>query len=194
MPVASDPIQKFNRWLSEARRAGIELAESMALATSDSAGRPSVRFVLLKEADESGFSFYTNSLSRKGGEIEENPRASVAFYWHQTQKQVRAEGHLVPISKREADAYWKERPRESQIAALASIQSAPLERRKVLLDRYQELTRQYEGREIPRPPHWAGYRLVADRIEFWTREEPRLHHRELYIRKGDGWSVQMLQP
>jgi pyridoxamine 5'-phosphate oxidase len=150
--------------------------------------------VLLKEADKLGFTFYTNTLSRKGAEIEENPRASAAFYWHETEKQVRVEGHLVPVSRREADDYWNERPRESQIAALASIQSAPMERRKVLLDRHRELTQQFASKEIPRPPHWTGYRLVAKRIEFWTREEPRLHHRELYVLKQDDWSVQLLQP
>ena len=192
--MANDPIRLFNRWLKEAQRAGIELAETMALATSDSAGRPSVRYVLLKDADETGFTFYTNTLSRKGVEIEDNPNASMAFYWHQTGKQVRVDGRLTPVARREADEYWSERPRENQIAALASIQSAPLEQRKMLLDRFRELTDQFEGKEVPRPPHWMGYRLVPDQIEFWKREEPRLHHRELYTRKAEDWVVQLLQP
>lgn len=192
--MATDPIRKFNRWLAEAGRAGIDLPEAMALATADSGGAPSVRFVLLKEADERGFTFYTNTLSRKGVEIEQNPAASMAFYWHETGRQVRVDGRLVPVSRSEADAYWSERPRESRIAALASIQSAPIERRKMLLDRYRELTRQFREKDIPRPPHWTGYRLVPDRIEFWTREEPRLHHRELYVRRRGEWTIRLLQP
>lgn len=192
--MPTDPIDKFNRWLGKAGRAGIEIPESMALATADRDGRPSVRFVLLKEADERGFSFYTNTMSRKGVEIEQNPSASIAFYWHEIDRQVRADGRLVRVTKAEADEYWISRPREHQIAALASLQSAPLERRKDLLDRYRELTRMNEGKEVPRPPHWTGYRLVPERIEFWTREEPRLHQRELFTRRGDSWVGQLLQP
>ncbi len=192
--MANDPIRRFNRWLADAGRAGNELPEAMALATADGTGRPSVRFVLLKDADERGFSFYTNTISQKGADIEQNPRASVVFYWHETEKQVRVDGRLVPVSRKEADEYWEERPRENRLAALASIQSAPMEHRKVLLNRYRELTKQFDDKEVPRPPHWTGFRLIPERIEFWKREEPRLHHRELYVRKRDDWVMQLLQP
>jgi pyridoxamine 5'-phosphate oxidase len=192
--MPTDPIDKFNRWMGQAARAGIEIPESMALATADRDGRPSVRFVLLQKADEQGFSFYTNTMSRKGVEIEQNPSAAIAFYWHEIDRQVRADGRLARVTNAEADEYWSSRPRENQIAALASLQSAPLERRKDLVDRYRELTRMNEGKEVSRPPHWTGYRLVPERIEFWTREEPRLHQRELFTRRGDSWVSQLLQP
>jgi pyridoxamine 5'-phosphate oxidase len=192
--MPTDPIDRFNRWMGQAARSGIEIPESMALATADRDGRPSVRFVLLQKADEQGFSFYTNTMSRKGVEIEQNPSAAIAFYWHEIDRQVRADGRLVKVTNADADEYWSSRPRENQIAALASLQSAPLERRKDLVDRYRELTRMNDGKEVSRPPHWTGYRLVPERIEFWTREEPRLHQRELFIRRGDSWVSQLLQP
>jgi pyridoxamine 5'-phosphate oxidase len=190
----ADPIRRFRKWHREAEKAGIGLPDACALATADEDGRPSVRFVLLKEADERGFTFYTNTMSRKGVEIGQNPHAALAFYWHDTDRQVRVEGRLEQVSRQEADEYWEERPRESRLASLASIQSAPMEGRRQLLDRYRELQAQYEEGPIPRPPHWTGYRLIPERIEFWTREEPRLHHRELFIRRGDGWQEQLLQP
>ncbi len=192
--MAADPLVKLRRWLAEARRAGIELAEAVALATADARGRPSVRFVLIKEIEPGGVVFYTNARSRKGRELSRNPYAAIAAYWHETGRQVRVEGRVAEVSVREADAYWKERPRDSQIASLASAQSAPLESRAALLARFRRLQRELEGRDVPRPTQWIGYRLRPALIEFWTRAEPRLHIRELYVRRGKTWARSLLQP
>jgi len=192
--AATDPIRKFASWFAQARRAGIELAEKCALATADRRGRPSVRYVLLKDADPRGFTFYTNSESRKGRELEANPYGALAFYWHQTDHQVRVEGKIKQVSRAEADAYWAERPRDSQLASLASRQSRSVANRSALTAELKRISAKYEGVDVPRPDRWTGYRLVPDRIEFWTRREPRLHHRELFVRTRDGWRVEILQP
>jgi pyridoxamine 5'-phosphate oxidase len=189
-----DPIRKFNTWFSQARRSGIELAENCALATADRRGRPSVRYVLLKEADASGFTFYTNAESRKGRELDTNPRAALAFYWHENGHQVRIEGKVKQVSDAEADAYWAERPRDSQLASLASRQSKTVADRAALVAELKRLVSKYKGTNVPRPARWTGYQLVPDRIEFWTRREPRLHHRELFTRTRQGWRVAILQP
>jgi len=192
--MTAHPVRRFNLWLEQARNAGVPLAETCALATADRHGRPSVRFVLLKSADPSGFVFYTNGESRKGREMADNPRASLAFYWDATGKQFRVDGSVGEVSAEEADAYWSERPRESQLASAASRQSRPLELRRQLLARVRKLTSMYEGRDVPRPPHWIGYRLTPGRMEFWTRREPRLHVRELFVLRKGVWHKQLLQP
>ena len=192
--MVNDPIARFWRWFGEAQRAGIPLREAMALATADRRGRPSVRFVLLKQADRRGFVFYGSAKSRKGSELRQNPRASLVFYWNQLGKQVRIEGSVEPVSKEEADAYWATRPRESRLAALASRQSAPLLQKSQLVSRFQKLHRQFRGKQIPRPREWTGSRVIPDSIEFWIERKHRLNDRELFLRTRSGWKRQWLQP
>ncbi len=192
--MANDPFIQFQHWFTEAQRAGIRLPESMALATADARGRPSVRFVLLKSADERGFVFFTNASSRKGLELRDNPRASLAFYWDEILKQVRVDGRVELAAPAEVDAYWATRPRESQLAARASRQSATIKSHAELLARWEALRHRYRDRDIPRPAGWIGYRVVPDAIEFWTHRDHRLHERELYVRTRSGWRRKLLQP
>jgi len=172
--MPTDPLVRFRRWFDEARRARVPLPEAMALATADAAGRPSVRFVLLKGADERGFVFFTDARSRKGRELRENPRASVAIYWDAVGKQVRIEGRAEGVAPAEVDRYWKTRPRQSRLAALSSTQSARLAGRASLMARWRK--------------------LVPETIEFWRHREHRLHDRELFVRTRRGWSRTLLQP
>ncbi len=192
--MADDPFILFQHWFTEAQRAGIRLPEAMALATADAEGRPSVRFVLLKGADERGFVFFTNASSRKGRELGNNPGASLVFYWDAILKQVRVDGRVEPVAPAEADAYWATRPRESQLAARASHQSAPLPNRAQLRARWEALRHRYRDKDIPRPAGWVGYRVVPEAIEFWTHRDHRLHERELYVRTRGGWKRKLLQP
>jgi pyridoxamine 5'-phosphate oxidase len=150
--------------------------------------------VLLKGADEDGFVFYTGYGSRKSDELEENPRAALVFYWRPLGRQVRVEGSVERVSEPESAAYFATRPRGSQLAAWASLQSRPLGRREELDRRYAELEREYEGRDVPLPPHWGGYRLHPEAIEFWEHRENRLHDRLRYTRAREGWNVEMLSP
>lgn len=192
--MAENPIARFNRCLSDARKRGAPLPEAVALATADSKGRPAVRYVLLKGADTRGFVFYTNLLSRKGRELAGNPQASLAVYWDITGHQVRVDGNVELVSDAEADEYWNDRPRESRIASLVSQQSAVLSSRAKLDSEYRVAVRRYRDGEIPRPKHWTGYRLIPSRIEFWIRREPRLHLRDLYEKKRGRWTKKLLQP
>jgi pyridoxamine 5'-phosphate oxidase len=191
----TDPIARFRTWFRAARRAGAPLPEATVLATADSRGRPSARWVLLKEATARGFVFYTNADSRKGEELRANAYAALAFYWDVTGRQVRIEGKARLLPAAEADAYWQDRPLGSRYASAASEQSRPLASRARLLRRYAALEAEYPDGSIPRPPHWKGYLVVPDRIEFWTRAEPRLHKRELFTRSRAGqWKSSLLQP
>lgn len=193
--MATDPHQLFETWFAEARAGEPHDAEAMALATADAAGRPAARMVLLKGHDERGFVFYSNGESRKGDEFAANPRASLLFHWKSLRRQVRIEGAVSPVSNAEADAYFATRSRDSQIGAWASDQSRPLANRALFEARYDELARDYAGKEVPRPPHWRGYRVVADRIEFWTDRPHRLHERRLFTLGADGgWSEGLLYP
>lgn len=194
MTRSRDPIAKFVRWLDDARGLKIPNYEAMALATAGPDGRPSVRFVLLKGIDQRGFVFYTDSRSRKGRELRANPRASLAFYWQPNGRQVRVEGRVEEVAPSEADEYWSTRPRQSQLAASASYQSAPLRSRTSLLARVTRLAKKIQGREVPRPHGWHGFRLRPDAIEFWTHREHRLHDREIYLRRGNNWRRGLLQP
>ena len=191
---SADPLARFRLWFRQARRARIPLPEAMALATASPKGVPSVRFVLLKVVDERGFAFFTDTRSPKGRDVARNPRASFVFYWDPIGKQVRVSGRVAPVSDAEADAYWRTRPRESRLAATASHQSAPLASHAALLARWRRLRARYRGRDIPRPTGWRGYRVVAKEIEFWTRRDHRLHHRELFVRTPRGWRRRLLQP
>ena len=189
-----DPIAKFIRWLEDARRLRIPNYEAMALATASRNGKTSVRFVLLKGIDERGFVFFTDARSRKGRELRDNPRASLALYWQPKGRQIRVEGRVEEVTPAEADAYWTTRPRQSQLAASASHQSARLRSLAELLARFARLAKKFKGREVPRPSYWTGFRVRPDSIEFWTHREHRLHDREIYLRRGRGWRRDLLQP
>jgi pyridoxamine 5'-phosphate oxidase len=192
--VDADPSSLFQRWLGEAIAAGIHLPEAMTLATATSGGKPSARLVLLKQIDERGFVFFTNYNSPKARDLDSNPQAALVFYWPQFERQVRVEGTIERTSAAESDAYFKTRPRESQIGALASPQSEVIASRKFLEQQAVEIEKRYEDREVDRPAHWGGYRLRPERIEFWKGRPSRLHDRILYERKGDTWSIKRLAP
>jgi pyridoxamine 5'-phosphate oxidase len=189
-----DPIAKFIRWLEDARRLRIPNYEAMALATASRNGKASVRFVLLKGIDARGFVFFTDARSRKGRELRDNPRASLALYWQPKGRQIRVEGRVEEVTPAEADAYWTTRPRQSRLAASASHQGARIRSRAELLARFTQLARKFRGAEVPRPPCWTGFRVRPDAIEFWTHREHRLHDRQLYFRRGRTWRREMLQP
>lgn len=166
----------------------------MALATADKAGEPSLRMVLLKEVTDKGFVFYTNLESHKGADLKENPKASLCFYWGPLKKQVRVEGVSEPVSAGEADAYFASRPRDSQLGAWASKQSRPLSGKAEFMKEVALVTAKFLGRDVPRPPHWSGWRVVPKSIEFWQEGLFRLHDRDLYTREHDSWKVQKLYP
>jgi len=193
--IDRNPIELFRRWFSDAIAAGLPLPEAMTLATSTAEGKPSARVVLLKQIDENGFVFFTNYQSSKAHDLDNNPQAALVFYWPQLERQVRVEGKVTRTSPVESDKYFRTRPRESQIGALASPQSEVLSSREVLQKRAEELERIYDGREIERPAHWGGYRLTPDRIEFWKGRIGRLHDRILYEHQRDGsWTISRLAP
>ena len=189
-------VERFHTLLDQARAAGEPEPTAMSLATANAQGRPSVRTVLLKHLDPYGFVFYTNTESDKGRQLQENPQAALCFLWKHLDLgvQVRAEGAVTPVDAAEADTYFASRPRGSQIGAWASQQSRPLDRRPSLEAAIDALERQYAGGPVPRPPHWSGYRLCPDRVEFWFGRPFRLHDRILHVRGADGWQESMLQP
>src|SRR5687768_1060430 len=184
--MTSDPFELFDQWFAEARSAEVNDPDAMALATADSAGRPSMRMVLLKGHGRDGFVFYTNLGSRKGGELAANPNAALTFHWKSLRRQIRIEGLVEPVPADEADAYYETRTRDSQISAWASDQSRPLDRRETMEARFAEIARKYEGQRVPRPPHWAGFRVKPRRIEFWIDGAHRLHHRRLFVLDDGG--------
>jgi pyridoxamine 5'-phosphate oxidase len=187
-----DPLRQFHVWFEEAQAAG-EVAEAVALATATSDGRPSVRMVLLKRADEKGFAFHTNLESRKGSELALNPAAALLFHWRSLGRQVRVEGRAERVSAAESEAYFRTRSYESRLAAWASPQSRPLPSREELDRLYREAAERFpEG--VPLPPHWGGFRIVPEAYEFWQHQEHRLHDRVRYVREGDGWRRERLAP
>jgi pyridoxamine 5'-phosphate oxidase len=192
--MAADPHLLFETWFAEARESEPNDAEAMALATATADGRPAVRMVLLKGHDERGFVFYTNGQSRKGEELAGNPRAALLFHWKSLRRQVRIEGAVAPVGAVEADAYFARRSRDSQLGAWASDQSRPLASREAFESRFARLAAAHEGKEVPRPPHWSGYRVAPERIEFWTDRPHRLHERRLFTRAGPGWTEGLLYP
>jgi len=190
-----DPIAQFRMWLDDARDAGIRLPEAMAMATADAGGRPSVRHVLLRGLDERGFVFYTNYESRKGRELEGNPRAGLAFYWRELDRQVCVTGTVQRISREESEAYFRTRPREARLGAWASRQSEVARSREELDARYREIDARYPSEDVPLPPNWGGYRLAPESVEFWKGREHRLHDRFRYTRQPDGsWAIERLFP
>jgi pyridoxamine 5'-phosphate oxidase len=188
----SDPLRQFERWFGEARDAGMAAPESMTLATAGPDGRPSARMVLLKHADDDGFVFHTNYESRKGSELAGNPHAALLFYWQQLGRQVRVEGLVERVAAEESDDYFRTRPLGSRLAAWASPQSRPLPGRDELERLYAEAAARFPGEEVPRPPHWGGFRLIPDTYEFWEHAENRLHDRIRYQRDGDAWKRERL--
>jgi len=192
--VAPDPVEQFRRWFDEALEADLHEPNAFVLATATRDGLPSARVVLLKGLDERGFVFYTNYEGRKGRELEDNPRAALLFYWGELERQVRIEGTVSRVSEEESDAYYASRPRGSRLGAWASEQSRVVEGREVLESRIGDLEAEYEGREVPRPPFWGGYRVEPEAIEFWQGRENRLHDRIVYRRESGSWKTERLQP
>lgn len=192
--MASDPHQLFDTWFAEAKASEPNDPDAMTLATVGTDGRPSARMVLLKGHDARGFVFYTNSESRKGGELAASPQAALVFHWKSLRRQVRVEGRVEPASAEEADAYFATRSRDSRLGAWASDQSRPLESRDLFEARYAAVIADHEGRDVPRPPHWWGYRVIPDRIEFWTDRPYRLHERRLFVLTGGTWTEGLLYP
>lgn len=189
-----DPIKQFQLWFAEAQAVGIPEPTAMILATADREGRPSARTVLLKDVDHRGFVFYTNYESRKGKELEENPRAALVFNWPQLRRQVCIEGSVSRVSREESEAYFKTRPRGHQLGAWASRQSSVVSGREELDRRLAALEAEYQGKEIPLPPYWGGYRVTPERIEFWQGRANRMHDRLVYRRQKDGWVLERLAP
>lgn len=189
-----DPFVEFRARLALAAPAEPEAGTAMSLATVDAAGMPSARIVLLKQVDERGFSFFTNYRSRKARQLDDAGRAALCWFWPSIHQQVRAEGAVIRLAAEESDAYFASRPRGSQIGAWASRQSETLASRAVLEQRVADAEQRFAGRDVPRPPFWGGYLLIPGRIEFWTGEESRLHHRWLYLRAGSGWARERLFP
>ena len=192
--MADDPFTLFESWFAEAKASEINDPDAMALATADAEGRPAVRMVLLKGHGPDGFIFYTNLDSRKGGELAANPEAALLFHWKSRRRQVRIAGPVSAVSEAEADAYFASRGRTSRIGAWASDQSRALDTRATLTDRVAATTARFDGQEVPRPPHWSGFRVTPRAIEFWEDGDHRLHHRRLFTRTGDGWSEGLLYP
>lgn len=189
-----DPISFFDDWLKEAEKSGIVLPESMSVSTATAEGRPSSRMVLLKEANQGGFVFYTNYGSRKASELEQNPYASLLFHWNMLQRQVRIEGRIERITHEESEAYFHSRGRGSQIGAWASKQSQQLNDRQTLVDSVKYYEQKFAGKKVPLPEFWGGYRVIPETIEFWQGKADRLHDRFVYTKVGNKWEISRLNP
>jgi pyridoxamine 5'-phosphate oxidase len=194
--AADEPFELFDRWFAEAQASEPNDPNAMALATVDADGLPDVRMVLLKGHDARGFVFYTNTHSAKGRELAGQPQAALLFHWKSLRRQVRVRGRVEAVSEAESDAYFASRPRGSQVGAWASDQSATLSAREVLEAKVAEFDAKFDGADVPRPPHWRGYRIVPAQIEFWRDRRSRLHERWVFSRAGDddAWATRMLNP
>jgi pyridoxamine 5'-phosphate oxidase len=192
--LAGDPFAQFHTWWKQAIESEIDEVNAMTLATANKNGHPSARIVLLKDADETGFVFYTNYNSSKGIQLEENPFAALVFFWKELERQIRIEGTIAKVDEPESDAYFASRPRESKIGAWASAQSNIVVSRTELEAKVAEIEKKYPG-EIPRPPHWGGYRLIPDSVEFWQGRPGRLHDRLRYSKgEENNWTIERLAP
>jgi len=189
----ADPLRQFERWFEDALRAKLPLANAMTLATVTSSGAPSARIVLLKGVERGGFVFYTNYLSRKGRELERNTKACLLLLWSDLERQVRIDGAVEKVTPADSDAYYATRPLGARLSAWASSQSEKVDSRKVLETAMADAKRRY-GESPPRPPHWGGYRVIPQEIEFWQGRADRLHDRLVYRRKGDSWAIERLAP
>ena len=189
-----DPFDLFDEWFKIGAESETSNSNAMCLATAGADGRPSARMVLLKGYDSRGFVFFTNTESDKGRQLAANPAAALCFYWRGVGLQIRVEGRVTPVSPEEADEYFASRARASQIGAWASAQSRPLDARATLEARVAGLEAKYEGDDVPRPPHWSGYRIAAERLEFWRDRPDRLHDRLVFTHDGAGWARGRLNP
>ncbi|WP_026994395.1 pyridoxamine 5'-phosphate oxidase [Flectobacillus major] len=193
--VLPSPIQEFQKWFEQAVDSQILEPNAMHVSTVSNEGKPSSRIVLLKSLDSTGFTFYTNYLSRKGTELAENPHACITFFWGELERQVRIEGLIEKVSEQDSDEYFSVRPRGSQIGAWVSNQSMVIDNREVLEEREKSIVAKFEGKDVPRPPHWGGYRLVPHYIEFWQGRPSRLHDRIAYtLTENNQWKIERLSP
>ncbi|HEX7388795.1 MAG TPA: pyridoxamine 5'-phosphate oxidase [Acidiphilium sp.] len=192
--LTSDPFDLFAAWMAQAEASELNDPNAMTVATATPDGRPSARIVLLKSWDRNGFVFYTNLESRKSGEIVANTHVALLFHWKTRKRQIRIEGRAMPVTNAEADAYFETRPRLSRIGAWASDQSRPLPDRALLEQRLEQAISRYADSPVPRPPHWSGWRIAPEAIEFWEDRDFRLHDRALFTRTGDGWATSRLYP
>jgi len=192
--VDPDPLVQFHKWFDDACRAELPEPNAMTLATATPAGVPSARMVLLKAADERGFTFFTDYRSRKGQELEANPHAALVFFWGELERQVRITGTVSRVSREETEAYFRTRPRESRLGAWTSHQSKVLEGRETLEARLREMAARHPGDEVPTPPYWGGYLLKPDALEFWQGRESRLHDRVRYQHEAGSWRIERLSP
>ena len=192
--MSTDPFALFDTWYAEARETEPNDSNAMALATVDRDGRPSVRMVLLKGHGPDGFVFYTNQQGRKAADLAGNPHAALLFHWKSLRRQIRIEGAVTFATDTESDAYFASRGRDSQLGAWASDQSRPLDSRETFEARFEAMKARFEGQDVPRPPHWGGYRVTPERIEFWQDREHRLHERRLFTRQPHGWTEGLLYP
>ncbi len=194
MTLYRKAIGEMRSLLRQAQRQHRQEPVAMTLATASSNRQPSTRTVLLKGVSNQGFVFFTNTNSRKGRQLADNPRAALCFFFDSLDRQVNVEGRVHRVSDKEADAYWNTRPRQSQLGAWASQQSSPLKNRAALLKRAAQFAKKYKGKNVPRPPYWTGFCVLPNRIEFWKRGAYRLHHRLAYEKKGGRWTVALLNP
>jgi pyridoxamine 5'-phosphate oxidase len=192
--VPADPLALFQRWLAAAIREGIHEPNGMTLSTVDARGRPRARMLLLKQADARGFTFYTNQASAKGRELAAHPEAALVFWWQPLHRSVRVEGRVRHVGAREADAYFAQRPRGAQLGAWTSQQSRVIASREALERAHARTVARFAHQDVPRPPHWGGYRLTARTIEFWQGRPDRLHDRLRYTRGRGGWKIERLAP